>query len=87
MISRKGVVAQLLPALVVPLFLIIMVAIYSNFSTSIDRGDFTADANATFTDINNGTWDGYQLAALLPYIIVAMIVLSLIIGAVVFRGM
>jgi hypothetical protein len=43
------------------------------------------DSYASFTDINSGTWDGFGLAALLPYVIIAMIILGIIVAAIVFR--
>ena len=81
----KGIVKQLLPALVVPLFLIIMVAVYTQFGSTVDRGGWSSEANATYEKINTGTWGGYKLASLLPYVIIAMVVLGLLLGAFVFK--
>jgi len=80
------VVERLLPALVVPLLLIIMVAIYTQFETNVDRVDFSADANTSFTKVNTGTYNGFKLASLLPYVIIAMAILALVIGALSFGG-
>ena len=85
-LGKKGMVKQLLPALVVPLFLIIMVAVYSSFGTNVSQSGWTADANTTYDNINTGTWNGYQLASLLPYVIIAVIVLGVLIGAFVIGG-
>lgn len=82
----KGVVKQLLPALVVPLFLIIMVAVFTQFGQNVDRGGWSAEANETYTKIESGTWGGYKLASLLPYIIIAVVVLGILLGAFIFRG-
>lgn len=84
--NKKGMVQQLLPALVVPLFLIIMVAVYTQFGTNVDQSGWSTDANTTYTRINTGTWNGYRLASLLPYVIIAVIVLGVLIGAFVFRA-
>lgn len=77
---------RLLPALVVPLLLIIMVAIYTQFETNVDRAGWTADANTSFTKVNTGTYNGFKLASLLPYVIIAMAILALIVGALAFGG-
>lgn len=84
--KRKGLVKQLLPALVVPLFLIIMIAVFTNFSTNVDQGEWSTDANDTYDDVTEGTWNGYQLASLLPYVIIAVIVLGILIGAFAITG-
>ena len=79
-------IERLLPALVVPLVLIIMVAIYTQFETNVDRSGFTADANTSFTKVNTGTYNGFKLASLLPYVIIAMTILALVVGALAFGG-
>ena len=79
-------IERLLPALVVPLVLIIMVAIYTQFETNVDRASFTADANTSFTKVNSGTYNGFKLASLLPYVIIAMTILALVVGALAFGG-
>ena len=85
-LSKKGIVAQLIPALVVPLLLIIFVAIYTQFSSNVDRASWTTSANDTYDKINTGTWGGYKLASMLPYIIIAVAVLGILIGAFAFGG-
>ncbi len=79
--KSKGIVKQLLPALVVPLFLVIMVAVFTQFNTNVDQSGWSTEANNTYTKIKTGTWGGYKLASLLPYIIIAMVVLGLLLGA------
>jgi len=86
MLGRKGIVRQLLPALVVPLFLIIMVAIFTQFRSNIDQTGWSSEANETLTKVESGTWGGYKLASMLPYIIIAMVVLGILLGAFVFKG-
>ena len=80
------VVERLLPALVVPLLLIIMVAIYTQFETNVDRAGWSSDANTSFTKVNTGTYNGFKLASLLPYVIIAMAILALVVGALAFGG-
>jgi ABC-type Na+ efflux pump permease subunit len=80
------VVGKLLPALIVPLLLIVMVAIYTQFETNVDRTDWSTDANTSFTKVNTGTYNGFKLASLLPYVIIAMAILALIVGALAVGG-
>lgn len=80
-----GVVTQLIPALMVPLLLIIMVAVFSQFGSNVDREGWSSSANETYTKIETGTWGGFKLASMLPYVIIAVVVLGIIIGAFMFR--
>jgi len=64
----------------IPLLLIISVAIFGQFAANVDRSGWTAQANQTFERITGQTWAGYNLATLLPFIVIAIIVLGLIVG-------
>jgi len=75
---------QLVYALIlIPIILIVSTAIYNNFSTNIDQTGWSSEANDTLTKINTGTWNGYKLASMLPFIFIALIIVSAIIGAIV----
>jgi hypothetical protein len=76
---------KLVMTLSIPLLLIIMVAVYTQFETNVDRAGWTADANTTFTKVNTGTYNGFKLGSLLPYVVIAMLVLGLIIGSFAIR--
>jgi hypothetical protein len=67
--------------LVIPMVLILSVAVFNGFSANIDRGDWGASANATYTKITSGTWSGFSLGSQLPYIYIAVTVISVILGA------
>jgi hypothetical protein len=67
--------------LVVPMILIISTAIFTNFGTNIDRTGWSTDANTTYTNVNTQTWAGYKLGALLPYVIIAVTIITIILGA------
>jgi hypothetical protein len=67
--------------LVVPMILILSTAIYTNFGTNISRAGWTTDANATYDSINTQTWAGYKLGSLLPYVLIAVTIISVILAA------
>lgn len=83
-LNKKGYVKQLLPALVVPLVLIIMVSIYSGFSANVNQAGWTTEANDTYDDVNDGTWSGFTLAAQIPFVVIAVMVLGILVGAFVY---
>jgi len=67
--------------LVVPMVLIIATAVFNGFATNIDRGSWGTDANATYTKVTTGTWSGFGLGSQLPFILIAVTVISVILGA------
>ena len=72
--------------LAVPMILIISTAIFTNFSTNIDRGGWSGDANTTYTKVTSGTWNGFKLGSLLPYVLIAVTIVGVILGAFGMRG-
>ena len=70
--------------LTVPIVLIIATAIYGNFSTNIDQTGWSSSANSTLTKINTGTWNGFSLASLLPFVLIAVVIVGVILGALAF---
>ena len=67
--------------LVVPMILILSTAIYTNFGSNIDRTGWSTDANTTYSNINTQTWSGYKLGSLLPYVLIAVTIITVILGA------
>ena len=47
---------------------------------------YTGSGYETFEKTRTGTWGGFKLASLLPYIIAAVVVLGVLLGAFVARG-
>ena len=66
---------------VVPMVLIIATAIYTNFSTNIDQSGWSTDANTTKTKVDDQTWSGFKLGAMLPYVLIAVTIVTVILGA------
>ena len=65
------------------------ISIGSHITTGTIKVCYTAykgEGYTSFTKIREGTWGGYKLASLLPYIVIAMVVLGLLIGAFVIKG-
>jgi len=67
--------------LVIPMVLILSTAIFNGFSANIDRGDWSDAANSTYTKVTTGTWSGFSLGSQLPYIYIAVTVISVILAA------
>jgi hypothetical protein len=79
----KGISNIVYALLAVPMFLIIATAIFSSFQINIDRTGWAPEANATFNKITSGTWSGYNLASMLPFILIAVVIIGVILGALV----
>ena len=69
----------------IPMILIIATAIFSGFQSNIDRGDWTSEANETFQKVTKQTWSGFNLASLLPFIVIAFMIVGVILGAIALR--
>jgi hypothetical protein len=82
----KGVSNLTYALLTVPILLIIATAIFSSFQSNIDKTGWTTEANATFSKITSGTWSGFNLASMLPFILIAVVIVGVILGALVLRG-
>jgi len=67
--------------IIVPIILILATAIYNQFSANIDQGGWSSDANTTKTKIDTGTWSGFKLGSMLPFILIAMAIVTVILGA------
>ena len=67
--------------LVVPMILIIATAIFTTFSSTVDRGDWSSEANETYEKVTTGTWSGFKLGSMLPFIYIATAVVGVILGA------
>jgi len=75
--TRKGVSQQLVQAFSLPLLIIILLSVYVQFSTNVDRSGWTTDQNTTYDKVDTGTESGFNLASMLPYIIIALTILAL----------
>lgn len=67
--------------IVIPILLIISTAIYNNFSVNIDQSGWSDAANTTKEKIDTGTWNGFKLGSMLPFILIAMAIVTVILGA------
>jgi len=82
----KGISNLTYALLTVPIILIIATAIFSSFQTNIDRSGWTAEANSTFSKITSGAWSGYSLASMLPFILIAVVIVGAIFGMLALRA-
>jgi ABC-type spermidine/putrescine transport system permease subunit II len=73
---------QLIYALLaIPMILIVATAVFTQFATNIDRSGWSAEANETYTKVTSGTWTGFNLSSLLPFIYIAVVIVTVILGA------
>lgn len=80
--SSKGqVVQQLIPAVVVPIVLIIMLIVFANFEGTVDHSDISSTASTTINDTSANAYSGFDLGSILPIVIFGVVILSIIIGA------
>lgn len=82
---KKGISNLTYALLTVPMILILSIAIFSQFQTNIDRAGWTSEANSTFTRVTSGTWSGFNLASMLPFILIAVVIVGIILGAIALR--
>jgi len=66
---------------VIPIVILISLAIYSQFSGNLDRSSWSTTANTTYASVNTGTYNGFNLATMLPFIVIAITVVGLILAA------
>jgi len=62
--------------------LIVSIAVFGGFETNIDRGSWSSNANSSFQKVTSQTWQGYNLASLLPYVVIAMVIVGIIMKSV-----
>lgn len=67
--------------LVVPMLLIISTAIFTNFSANVDQAGWSTEANDTKTKVEAQTWSGFKLGSLLPYVLIAVTIITVLLGA------
>lgn len=79
----KQIIAALL---MIPLFLLLAVAIFGQFSQNVDRTSWSNASNTTYDKVVNQTWAGFNLAALLPYVMIAMAIVGAVIGGMYLFG-
>jgi ABC-type multidrug transport system permease subunit len=81
----KGVSNLVYALLTVPLVLILSVAIFNQFAANVDRTGWTPEANATFQRVTGSTYSGFNLASMLPFVIIAAAIVGIILGMVAFK--
>jgi Flp pilus assembly pilin Flp len=87
--NRKGITALVIALVVslVALGILIPVGLLvtSNIKTTVDSMDLGTQGNATRLTLFTNIFQGYNLAAIIPIIAAAGIIISVIIGAFAFR--
>ena len=85
--SQKGqIIQQILPAVIIPIVLIIMVIVFSNFEATVDHSTISTRASTAINTTTANTYSGFDLGSILPIVLFGVAILAIIIGAFVFRG-
>lgn len=72
---------DILYALVVlPIVLIIAMAIFGGFQSGVDTSGWSTEAQTAFEKTTSGTWKGYNLASILPFVAIALGILGLVVA-------
>ena len=83
-LGRKGqmgnVVGVIVTLVVVVVALFIGLFLYAEIGDAIPRSSFSAAQNTTFTNIQTNTESGFTLAAIIPIVLVAFLIIGVLIG-------
>lgn len=82
----QAVISQIIPAIVIPLLLIVAVLVFANFEGNIDTSDLSSDAEVAVNATRDNTYAGLNLASILPLVIFAAAIISVIVGAFLIFG-
>jgi hypothetical protein len=78
----KGVSNLVYPLLIVPLVLILAVAIFNQFTANVDKTGWSQEAEAAFNKVTGSTYSGFNLASMLPFVIIAVTIVGIILGVI-----
>jgi len=81
-----NILSSITMLILVSFMLIIGVSVYSQFSSSVDKSDFSTAANTSITKIDTQTYNAFNLGSLLPYVLVAVAIIGVLIAAFSFGG-
>lgn len=79
-----GLLGRVLTIVVVPMVVIIGLIVFSQFETSVNYGDLSADGQTSFNTTTTNSYSGFDLAAVLPIVVAGVAVLGVVISAFVF---
>ena len=79
------IVQTVIGVVLVALVLIIGVIVFGEFESNVNHADLTSDASSAVNETAEQTYNGFELGALLPYILFAVAILVVLIGALAFR--
>lgn len=85
--NKKGqiaIVSQLLPVLVIPLLLIVMVVVFGNFESAVDTSTLSTAAKDAINKTVVQSYTAFNMASILPLIVIAVAIITVIIGAFLF---
>ena len=80
-------IGGILTAVLVAMFLVVGVYVYSNFSSSIDTSGLSTEAQTAINQTNTNVYKGFQLGSIMPIVLFAgLIIAGIVIGFAFYRG-
>ena len=88
--KSKKAMAGILPAIITvaaAIIVLVMIAvIVAYFTGSVDTGNFSAAAKANYDTVVNNGWTALKLTAILLFVVVMAVALSVLAGVISIRG-
>jgi hypothetical protein len=84
----KGMIDMrtLMLVLVIPIMLMVMVTIFGYFEGAVDTSSLSSDAQSAINDTATQSYNAFNIASIIPLVVIAVLIITLLLGAFVFRG-
>jgi len=70
--------------LVIPVMLLVMVTIFGYFEGSVDTSALSSDAQTAINKTADQTYNAYNIASILPLVIIAVVIIGILLKTFVF---
>jgi len=80
-----GIFNKVMLIVAVPILIVIGLIVYAKFEGTVDHGSITSDASEAINTTSQNTYSGFNLAAVLPIVIAAVAILSIVMGVFAFK--
>jgi len=80
-----GIFSKVMLIVAVPILIVIGLIVYAKFEGTIDHESITSEASSAINTTSSNTYSGFNLAAVLPIVIAAVAILSIVMGVFAFR--
>jgi len=80
-----GIFNKVMLIVAVPILIVIGLIVYAKFEGTVNHGSITTDASDAINTTSTNTYSGFNLAAVLPIVIAAVAILSIVMSVFAFR--